>query len=319
MRWLRSPSVGSPARTASPVYGRTRPDQESFRAPRLPILDALRELEKQGVESPQEKEGSHAKPFACCSSRLRAVCAPRRRHRAPARADPRLRRPRRLELGLPLLRRLARLAGRARSGRGPGAGPGGARPRDASPLGPGPGPRGAVLREGPCPDPGGPAGDRSSAAGGRARGHGRPRRADRAGLAVRGPAGRGAGDEAPTREPSPARVSRRGRHGGPHGTTRTRGGGAAPAGAGRGPREPVSPGPAAGPGHRHRLRKRFRGNAPGLPAAGRRGEPLNLTWAIDVLHPLAQRARPCPPSEHGPTAASPLAIALGAGPPPILE
>jgi 5-methylcytosine-specific restriction endonuclease McrA len=53
--------------------------------------------------------------------------------------------------------------------------------------------------------------------------------------------------------------------------------------------------------------------------AGWLGEPLNLTWAIDVLHPLAQRARPCPPSEHVPAAASPLAIALGAGPPPILE
>jgi hypothetical protein len=24
------------------------------------------------------------------------------------------------------------------------------------------------------------------------------------------------------------------------------------------------------------------------------GEGLNLTWAIDVLHPLAQRSRPCP-------------------------
>jgi len=42
-------------------------------------------------------------------------------------------------------------------------------------------------------------------------------------------------------------------------------------------------------------------------------------WAIDVLHPLAQGARPCPPSEHGPAAAGPTAIAVGAGPPPILE
>ncbi|HYR41250.1 MAG TPA: DUF222 domain-containing protein [Methylomirabilota bacterium] len=28
--------------------------------------------------------------------------------------------------------------------------------------------------------------------------------------------------------------------------------------------------------------------------AGWLGEPLNVTWAIDVLHPLAQRSRPCP-------------------------
>jgi len=49
------------------------------------------------------------------------------------------------------------------------------------------------------------------------------------------------------------------------------------------------------------------------------GEGLNVGWAIDVLHPLAQGARPCPPSEHGGAAAGPSAIALGAGPPPILE
>ena len=32
------------------------------------------------------------------------------------------------------------------------------------------------------------------------------------------------------------------------------------------------------------------------------GEGLNVGWAIDVLHPLAQGARPCPPSEPGPSA-----------------
>jgi 5-methylcytosine-specific restriction endonuclease McrA len=49
------------------------------------------------------------------------------------------------------------------------------------------------------------------------------------------------------------------------------------------------------------------------------GERLNVGWAIDVLHPLAQRSRPCPSSEQGPAAADPSAIALVAGPPPILE
>src|SRR6266851_6526199 len=74
----------------------------------------------------------------------------------------------------------------SRPGRGPGAGPGGARPRHAAPLGGGPWPRGAVLREGPRPDPRGHAGDRSATAGGGTRRDGRPRRADRARLAVRG-------------------------------------------------------------------------------------------------------------------------------------
>jgi len=58
---------------------------------------------------------------------------------------------------------------------------------------------------------------------------------------------------------------------------------------------------------------------PRTACAGWLGEGLNLTWAIDVLHPLAQKARPYPPSEHGPAAAGPSAIALRAGPPPILE
>ena len=49
------------------------------------------------------------------------------------------------------------------------------------------------------------------------------------------------------------------------------------------------------------------------------GEGLNVGWAIDVLHPLAQRARPYPTSEHRPAAADPSAIALGAGPPPTLQ
>jgi 5-methylcytosine-specific restriction endonuclease McrA len=38
--------------------------------------------------------------------------------------------------------------------------------------------------------------------------------------------------------------------------------------------------------------------------AGWLGEGLNVGWAIDVLHPLAQRSRPCSP-EQGPSAARP--------------
>ena len=53
--------------------------------------------------------------------------------------------------------------------------------------------------------------------------------------------------------------------------------------------------------------------------AGWLGERLNVGWAIDVLHPLAQRSRPCPSSEQGSASAGPSAIALVAGPPPILE
>jgi 5-methylcytosine-specific restriction endonuclease McrA len=39
--------------------------------------------------------------------------------------------------------------------------------------------------------------------------------------------------------------------------------------------------------------------------AGWLGERLNVGWAIDVLHPLAQRSRPCPSSEQGSLAARP--------------
>jgi 5-methylcytosine-specific restriction endonuclease McrA len=53
--------------------------------------------------------------------------------------------------------------------------------------------------------------------------------------------------------------------------------------------------------------------------AGWLGERLNVGWAIDVLHPLAQRSRPCPLSEQGSASPGPSAIALVAGPPPILE
>jgi len=53
--------------------------------------------------------------------------------------------------------------------------------------------------------------------------------------------------------------------------------------------------------------------------AGWLGERLNVGWAIDVLHPLAQRSRPCPSSEQGSASPGPSAIALVAGPPPILE
>jgi len=48
------------------------------------------------------------------------------------------------------------------------------------------------------------------------------------------------------------------------------------------------------------------------------GERLNVGWAIDVLHPLAQGARPCPP-EQGSPAARPLTALLAAAPPPTPE
>jgi 5-methylcytosine-specific restriction endonuclease McrA len=53
--------------------------------------------------------------------------------------------------------------------------------------------------------------------------------------------------------------------------------------------------------------------------AGWLGERLDVGWAIDVLHPLAQSSRPCPSSEQGSAVASPSAITLGTGPPPIIE
>src|SRR5438552_7710915 len=48
------------------------------------------------------------------------------------------------------------------------------------------------------------------------------------------------------------------------------------------------------------------------------GEGLNVGWAIDVLHPLAQRARPSPP-EQGSSAAYPSIAPLAATPPPMPE
>ena len=169
----------------------------------------------------------------------RAVGASRGRHRAPPRPHPRVRRPRRLEHWLPLLRRLAELARGPRPGRGPGAGPRGARPGDAAAAGPGPRARGAVVCQGPRPHARRHAGDRSAAARGGARRHRRPRRADRAGLAVRGPQGRSARDRAPAREPGAARPPRRRRHRGAPRAAGAGGGGVAPAGARRRPRDAV--------------------------------------------------------------------------------
>ena len=77
-------------------------------------------------------------------------------------------------------------------GRGPGAGPCRARPRETATPVRGPGPRRAVLRQGPCAHAGGHAGDRSAPARGGPRGHGRACRTHRAGLAARGSPGRGA-------------------------------------------------------------------------------------------------------------------------------
>jgi len=53
--------------------------------------------------------------------------------------------------------------------------------------------------------------------------------------------------------------------------------------------------------------------------AGWLGERLNVTWAIDVLHPLAQRARPCASFEEGSAGTGPPALALLAEPSSILE
>ncbi len=51
------------------------------------------------------------------------------------------------------------------------------------------------------------------------------------------------------------------------------------------------------------------------------GERLNLGWAIDVLHPLANREAGSPPSpgDRESPAPSPSAVVLAAGPPPICE
>ena len=135
-----------------------------------------------------------------------------------------------------------------------------ARARDSAALGRSPGPRGALLCQGARPHPRGHAGDRSATVGGRARGHRRPRGADRAGLALRGSTCRSAGGEATACDPRPARVSGRGRHGGAPGTARAGDGGAGHGSPGRRPREPVPTGPGAGPGL-IRVRGRFRGNA----------------------------------------------------------
>src|SRR2546430_2875543 len=153
-------ACGPAARTGPRMLGRRASDQKSFRRPRSHVSGPLRKPESQSVESLQQKEGSHAEPFddsaRDSTSRRgtrpawrrdrRAVRPPRRGHRAPARADPRVRRTRRLEHGLLLLRGLALLAGGAGPGRGPGTGPGRARLRDAAPAGPGAGPPPAVLR-----------------------------------------------------------------------------------------------------------------------------------------------------------------------------
>jgi len=48
------------------------------------------------------------------------------------------------------------------------------------------------------------------------------------------------------------------------------------------------------------------------------GEGLNVGWAIDVLHPLAQSSRPCP-AERGSPAAHPSTVPLAATPPPRPE
>src|SRR3989442_11304316 len=68
-----------------------------------------------------------------------AVGPPRRRDRPPPRSHPRVRRPRRLEYRISLLRRLAELAGGARPGGGSRARPGGGGAGGAAPGGPGPG------------------------------------------------------------------------------------------------------------------------------------------------------------------------------------
>src|SRR6266508_3773578 len=151
-----------------------------------------------------------------------------------------------MEHGLPLLCDLALLASGARPGRGPRAGPGGARSWNTAALGRGPGPRGALLRQGPGAEPRGDAGDRSSPPGRGAGGHRGPRRADRPRLAAGRPAGRGPGDGAAACDPGPSPPSGRRRHGGAPGAARARGRGPAPAGPHCRARGPVPAGPGAG-------------------------------------------------------------------------
>ena len=96
-------------RLASTKLARTR------RSPRSVPVRPL----KPGLESSQHRETPHADAFTRAAGRRDrgAVCPPRRRHGAAARSHPRVRRPRRLEQRLPLVRRLARLARGSRHGR----------------------------------------------------------------------------------------------------------------------------------------------------------------------------------------------------------
>src|SRR2546426_9147526 len=97
--------------------------REMSTAPRSPVVGPPGGLRNSGVESPQQKGGTpHANALAGPTGRRdrRAVGAPRRRDRAPPRSHPRVRHPRGLEHRIPLLRRLAELAGGARRWRSAG-------------------------------------------------------------------------------------------------------------------------------------------------------------------------------------------------------
>ena len=137
----------------------------------------------------------------------RALRAPRRRDRTPARSDPRVRYPRGLEHRIPLVRRLAQLAGRPRAGRSAGAGPRGAGARHAAAACRGARARRALVRQGPGPHARGDAGDRGEAAGHRPRRHGGARRAHRPRLATHGSQSRGRRGRAGSTRAGAPRVS----------------------------------------------------------------------------------------------------------------
>ena len=169
-----------------------------------------------GVDSPQPRgirDGCSADPRFNRRARAhwrrdrRALDPPRCGLRTPARSHPRLRRPWRLEHRLSVLCRVALLARRPRSRRGPREGPRGPGPARAAAAGPGARPRRAVVRQGPRPHPRGDARHRGAVARDRPRRHGGARRAHRSWLASDGSQG-GEGRNAPAaREPSAPRVS----------------------------------------------------------------------------------------------------------------
>ena len=162
---------------------------------------------ERSVRRPSRRPGTRRRAGASRRRDRRAVGPPRRRDRTPARPDPRVRCPRRLEQWLPLLRRVADLARRARPGRRARACPRRARSGRFAPPGRRPRPRRTVVLQGPRADARGHAGHRGAAPGGGPGRHGGARRADRARLAPSRPPGRGSRGSAAAREPGATRIS----------------------------------------------------------------------------------------------------------------